>query len=183
MKATLVLSLLVTFTLVTFMAPAVAQGPDLQAAEAACGPAGVQFGTQTSTDHTPPQVESGKSQVYVVEIFDKNAGQLARPTLRVGIDGKWAGAVKGSSYLSFPVDPGEHHLCTNWQSVWKHFSQKAAFTNFTADAGKAYYFRAHIIESGPTGSGNFTLDLEPVNEDEGKYLVAANSLAVSHAKQ
>jgi hypothetical protein len=180
MKATLVLSLMVALALA---AGAFAQAPDLQAAEAACGPVGVQFETQTSTDHTPAQIDPGKSLVYVVEIFDKNAGQISRPTLRVGIDGKWAGAVKGSSYLSFSVDPGEHHLCTNWQSHWRHFSQKAAFTGFTADAGKAYYFRAHIIESGPAGSGNFTLDLNPVNEDEGKYLVVSNFLAVSHTKQ
>jgi hypothetical protein len=180
MKATLVFSLMFTLALA---ASAFAQAPDLQAAEAACGPAGVQFETQTSTDHTLPQMEPGKSLVYVVEIFDKNAGQLSRPTLRVGIDGKWTGAVKGSSYLSFSVDPGEHHLCANWQSHWKHFSQKAAFTSFSADAGKSYYFRAHIVESGPNGSGNFTLDLDPVNGDEGKYLVGSNFLAVSHAKQ
>lgn len=183
MKATLVLPLVVTLAVVTFAltAPAFAQSPDLQTAEAACGPGNVHFETQTSSNQPLPHMEDGKSLVYVVEIFVAN--DLARPTLRVGIDGKWAGAVKSSSYLSFSVDPGEHHLCTNWQSHLKHFSQKAAFTSFTADAGRTYYFRAHIIESGgPGGSGDFTLDLDPVNEDEGKYLVASNSLAVSHAK-
>jgi hypothetical protein len=98
--------------------------------------------------------------------------------LRVGLDGKWVGAAKGDSYLSFSVDPGEHHLCTRWQSHWKRFSDKAAFAGFTADSGQIYYFRARIIE----GQNNFALDFEPVNGDEGKYLVASSAVSVSKPK-
>jgi hypothetical protein len=154
------------------------------AAESACGPKEVQFDTKTAKSEALTQPEAGKSLVYVVEVFDKVAGQLSHPTLRVGVDGKWAGADKGNSYLSFAVDPGEHHLCTNWQSTWKQLSKEAAFTSFTADPGKTYYFRARITEHGGSrGGSTFSLDLEPVNGDEGRYLVASSAYAVSQAKK
>ena len=156
----------------------------ITAAEAACGPKEAQFeaqpaSTQPLTTQPLTQPEAGKSLVYVVEVLEKAGNQVGRPTLRVGLDGKWAGAAKGDSYLTFSVDPGEHHLCTRWQSRWKRFSDKAAFTSFTADSGKIYYFRARIIE----GEDNFALDLEPVNGDEGKYLVASSAVSVSKPKK
>jgi len=108
-------------------------------------------------------------------------GELSRPTLRVGVDGAWVGAAKGNSYISFSVDPGEHHVCTNWQSRWTRFSKKAAFAGFTAEAGNSYYFRARITEVGGSGgASNFYLDLEPLNKDEGKFLLASAAFSVSH---
>lgn len=178
MKAALVLLLLGVVS-------ACAQEPSsIAAAEAACGPKEVQFeaqpaSTQILTTQPPTQPEAGKSLVYVVEVFERAVNQFSRPTLRVGLDGKWVGAAKGDSYLSFSVDPGEHHLCTRWQSHWKRFSDKAAFASLTADSGKIYYFRARILE----GENNFALDFEPVNEDEGKYLVASSAVSVSQPKK
>lgn len=168
-----------------FLAPALVQSKSaLAAAESACGPAEVYFDTQRAEKQSSPPTEASKSTVYVIEVFDKVVGELARPTLRVGVDGAWMGADKGNSYLSFSVDPGEHHLCTNWQSHWRRFSNQAAFTSFTSEPGKTYYFRARITEhGGSTGASNFSLDLEPVNSDEGKYLVAASAFSVSHPKK
>jgi hypothetical protein len=181
MKAALVVILFV-IPLATF---AFAQDSSpLAAAEAACGPAQVQFDAQTGKDQPPAQwpakPEAGKSLVYVVEVFDKAGNQLSKPTLRVGLDGKWVGADKSDSYISFSVDPGEHHLCTRWQSRLKRFSDKAAFASLTADPGKVYYFRARIIEG---DISNFALDFAPVNEDEGKYLVASSAPSASHPKK
>jgi hypothetical protein len=172
MKAALVVIL--------FAASAFAQD---HAIGSACGPAAAHFDTQTGAQQAITQPQEGKGQVYVIEVFDKVVGELSRPTLRVGLDGAWVGADKGNSYLSFSVDPGEHHLCTNWQSRWKRFSNRAAFTSFTSDPGKIYYFRARIREvGGSSGASTFSLDLEPVNDDEGKYLVASSALSVSHSR-
>jgi len=181
MKTALVVMLFVASAFA--QTPANAKSP-ITDAEAACGPNDVKFDTQKASPQSPVQAKAGKSVVYVVEVFDKVVGEISRPTLRVGLDGTWMGADKGNSYLSFSVDPGEHHLCTNWQSHWKRFSNQAAFTSLTADAGKTYYFRVRITEhGGSTGASNFSLDLEPVNGDEGKYLVASTNLSDSHAKK
>jgi hypothetical protein len=170
---------------ILFAVSAFAQGQSAIATpEAACGPKEAQFDTKTAKGEALAQPDAGKSLVYVVEVFDKVVGELSRPTLRVGLDGKWAGADKGNSYLSFSVDPGEHHLCANWQSRLKRLSKEAAFTSFTADAGQVYYFRARITEhGGSTGASNFSLDLEPVNGDEGKYLVASSAFSASQLKK
>jgi hypothetical protein len=175
----------VALVVLLFAVSAFAQEPSAVAtAEAACGPREVQFDTQVSKDQAVAAPEAGKSLIYVVEVFDKVVGQISRPTLRVGVDGKWVGADKGDSYLSYVVEPGEHHLCASWQSHWKRFSQKAAFTGFTADPGHIYYFRARITEhGGSTGTSSFSLDLEPINGDEGKYLVASSVVSLSHPKQ
>jgi hypothetical protein len=173
MKAALV-------AVVFFATAAFAQETALVATQAACGPGEVQFNAEPAKELPPAQPEAGKSLVYVVEVFDKAVNELSRPTLRVGVDGKWVGADRPQSYLAFSVEPGEHHLCTRWQSRLKRFSDKAAFALLAADPGKVYYFRARIIEG--YGS-NFALDFAPVNEDEGKFLIASSAPSVSQPKK
>lgn len=152
--------------------------------ESACGPVTAHFDTQTVASQAVAQPVEGKSQIYVIEVFNKVVGEVGRPTLRVGVDGTWIGADKGNSYVAFSVDPGEHHLCTNWQSHLKRLSKEAAFLGFTAEAGKIYFFRARISEhGGSTGGSNFSLDLDQVNDDEGKYLVASSSSSISRLKK
>lgn len=187
MKAALVVRPFATFLFSAFLFStlAFAQAPSpIAAVESACGPKEVQFETQTASSQPITQPDAGKSLVYVVEVFDKVVGEIARPTLRVGVDGKWVGADRGNSYISFSVEPGEHHLCANWQSHWKRFSNEKAFNGFTTDPGRIYYFRARINEIGGSGgASNFSLDLEPLNEDQGKYLVASSALSASQPKK
>jgi hypothetical protein len=46
---------------------------------------------------------------------------------------------------------------------------QASLAGLTAQAGRTYYFRAHIVQHSSTGP--WTLDLERVNDDEGQLLV------------
>jgi hypothetical protein len=152
----------------------------LTAAEAACGPKNVKFdANQDSTQHPTPQPEAGKALVYVVQ--DNGAVFCTEcPLTKAGLDGSWVGANQGDSYFFFPVSPGEHHLCINWQSWLESRSRAFAMANFTAEEGKTYYFRERFLHF--TGSeGSFTLELS--NSDEGKYLVASSALSVSHPKK
>jgi len=120
----------------------------------------------------------------VIEIFQRPPTELGIPTIRVGLNGAWVGANHGTSYLSFSVDPGEHHLCTNWQSVLKSLSDQHSLTSFTAEAGKTYFFRVQAYEQFEGGKGQFwTIDLQPVDADEGKYLLASAPLSVSQPKK
>ncbi len=158
--------------------------PAPSASQGACGSKDSQFEVKTVSGQPNAQPEPGKALVYVSEVFEKAPGELGNPTIRIGLDGNWVGAVRGNSYFSFSVDPGEHHLCTHWQSRFKRLSREAAFTSFNAEAGKAYYFRARIsYQSAYGGSATMSLDLEPINDDEGKYLVASNPLSNGQAKK
>jgi len=150
-----------------------------------CGPSNVKFDvTLNNNQHAVGQPDPGRALVYVIGVFRRPPGELGTPTIRVGLNGAWIGANHGASYLSFSVDPGEQHLCTNWQSVLKRLSDQHSLTSFTAEAGKTYYFRVQVhVESEGRGSQVWYIDLQPVNADEGKYLVASSPLSVSQAKK
>jgi len=167
MKATFVT---LVFAMVFSAVPALAQG--------ACGPADVHFDAHTSAGQ-PAVLEPGKALVYVSEVFKKVPGELGNPTIRIGLDGTWMGATRANSYISFAVEPGEHHLCTNWQSHLKRLSREASFTSFTAEAGHTYYFRSLVSYQSVGTATTMMLDLQPVNPDEGKYLVASNPESTS----
>jgi hypothetical protein len=54
-----------------------------------------------------------------------------------------------------------------------------ALANFSAEAGKVYYFRARIFYA----RENYSFDLDAINSDQGKYLVASSPFSVSHPKR
>lgn len=170
-----------------FLAPSVfAQSQPASApSSASCGPSQVKFDVKLdNAQHSLGQPEPGKALVYVIEVFRRPPGELGTPTIRVGLNGAWVGANHGASYLSFSVDPGEHHLCTNWQSVFKRLSDQHSLTSFTAEAGKTYFFRVQThVESEGKASQIWYIDLQPVNADEGKYLIASSPLSVSQTKR
>ena len=174
-------------TLLLFLAAsAFAQDTARVQAQSACGPLDVQFDAQAAAGEPVAQPAPGKALVYVAEEFRKAPGELGNPTLRVGMDGTWLGATRESTYLAFNVEPGEHHLCSSWQSHLRTLSKLAAFAGFTAEAGKTYYFRERITYSSYGGAGGATamnLDLEAVNPDEGQFLVASYKPSASHPKK
>ena len=150
-----------------------------------CGPTQVEFDVKLDrTRHALGQAEPGKALVYVIEVFQRPLTELGVPTIRVGLDGAWVGANHGTSFLSFSVEPGEHHLCTNWQSVLKRLSDQHSLTSFTAEAGKTYFFRVQVYEESAGGKGQFwTIDLQPVDADEGNYLLTSAPLSSSKPKK
>jgi hypothetical protein len=157
---------------VLFSLPALAadRAPAGAAVRAGCGPDNLKFSVNSSGGQPAAQPEPGKALVYVVEQYDRPENQLVTPTLRVGVDGSWVGANYGNSYLFFPVEAGEHHLCSDWQSfppLVPHLQPSLA--GLMAEAGQTYYFRAHIIQY--SSAGPWTLDLDRVNDDEGQLLV------------
>jgi hypothetical protein len=85
--------------------------------------------------------------------------------MKFGADGKWLGALKGGTYLSASLEPGEHHLCAiGHLPLWKGLS----LNQLTAKPGETHYFFVHIV----SGGGYDELTLTEVNADEGKQLVA-----------
>jgi hypothetical protein len=169
----------IAIVLVLFAACAFAQDQAaVAAAEAGCGPTNVRFDAKEDTNQHPvPQPDSGKALVYVVqELGEVQCTGCALS--KVGVDGNWVGANQGASYFSFPVDPGEHHLCVNWQSRFEWRSRAVALANFTAEPGKVYYFRTRLFST----RTDYLFDLDLVNSDQGKFLVASSAFSVSHLK-
>jgi len=151
----------------------------IAAAQAACGPKNLKFDAkQDHTQHPTPEPERDKALVYVVqELGELKCGGCA--LTRLGLDGNWVGANQGSSYFFFWTEPGEHHLCLNWQSRLEERSRAIALANLNAEAGKVYYFRARLFP----GHLDYSFDLDPINSDQGKYLVASSPFTVAHPKK
>lgn len=158
--------------------------PSEKQAESACGDSHVNFKVaRNPKDHPLAPEVNGKSQVYVIEeyLFPQSVfGHFGAPTptIRIGMDGRWMGADQDNSYIFFPVDAGNHHLCIQWQSKLKRFSEEVSLTGFKADTGHATYFLARIVArvSNPVW---FTLDLEPVNSDQAMLLLARYPHSIS----
>ncbi len=172
MKATLVLVIL-------FAASAFAQDQAaIAAAEAACGPKNVKFDAKQDQTRHPVSPDPSRALVYVVQ--DIGEAQCTGCALtKVGLDGTWVGANQGSSYFFFNAEPGEHHLCVNWQSRIEIKSRAFAMANFTAEAGRVYYFRSRVVFT----RWDYIFDLDPLNSDQGKFLVASSAFSVSHPKK
>lgn len=160
---------------ILFSCAAMAQNDGaIDKAKSACGPGRVHFDLE-ATDYTESIIQSasGKALVYVIA-----EGQI---TARIGLNGAWVGAVEGDSHMFFPVDPGEHHVCASWQSIFSKENNVVALSSFTAEAGKVYYFRVRATIQGKYAPN--LLDMEPINSDQGSYMVLKSKISESHAKK
>jgi Protein of unknown function (DUF2846) len=150
---------------------------------AGCGPDEVQFDVKTDKNQHPvASPESGKALVVVFENEkrENTTFKIGAVTTRVGLDGKWVGANHGESYFFFPVDPGEHRLCTNWQSSLKRFSHLGSATSLTAEPGKVYFFRVEVEERPEHPPA---VQLELVDSANGQFQISSRALSTSHPKE
>ncbi len=156
----------------------------------ACGKDAVKFDVATQKDQPAPAAPvPGKAQLVFIETIQKENLAFCvgcDVVARLGLDGAWVGANKGNSYFTYAVEPGEHHLCTNWESVLAFLDKKVGVASFTAEPGRIYYFQVNILMrmvSIDTAQMEQRLDLRQLSEDEGKYLVKISSLATSKPKK
>jgi hypothetical protein len=163
-----------TFLVVIFLSCAAFAQNDaaIANAKAACGPDKIHFDVEASDfSDSIAQPASGKALVYVIS---DQPGTIAR----FGLDGAWVGALNGNSHMSFFVDPGERHVCANWQSIFSVRSKYVALSSLTVEAGKIYYLRIRFTVQGENGPP--IMDLDVMNEDQGRYLVLNSEISRSH---
>lgn len=150
---------------------------------AGCGAHGIHFDVKTNKkQHPTSQPDAGKALVYVIGAAwsDYVAVHIGTPPTRFGIDGAWVGANGYRSYFFFPVEPGDHRLCTAVQSkIERVVRSSTAATSFTAEAGKTYYFRTKTPEQ-PISSEQ--IKLVPVDPSEAQVLIAASAFSTFRLK-
>lgn len=150
----------------------------LAIAKAACGVGDPKYSVTTTPTKAVNGNDEDKAQLYLLEVQDRVAfcplgcGEI----VKVGLDGHWAGATKGNSYLVLPVSSGQHHLCAEWDARAWRLHKHLELSSFSAESGKSYYFRVHITPGTTETIESYRFD--PVNEDEGKLLVASRSRSV-----
>lgn len=154
--------------------------------QSACGPMNVRFHIKIDNSQSPNvKAEAGKALVYVIE--DQQFKGVKDVTVRVGLDGSWIGATRGDSYLSFPVEPGEHHLCADIMPGVLSMGRPVSLFGLKAEAGGVYYFRARTTGGPPSATDRnglndtISIDLDLLNSDEGKLLLTYSSPSMSSA--
>ncbi|HEY6252132.1 MAG TPA: DUF2846 domain-containing protein [Candidatus Angelobacter sp.] len=175
----------ILFTIIFFLSSTFAADKTaVTQALAACGPIDIRFDVTTEENQHPlGQPEAGKALVYIVQQGEFECIRCST-TSRMGVDGTWVGANDDESYFYFYVTPGEHHLCTDQQTKSEDH-RLAALVPFTAEAGKIYYFRARLLEriTRHRGSDEWTLDLDPINPDQGQLLVSLSRFSTWRMKK
>jgi hypothetical protein len=137
-------------------------------AAAGCGPNEIQFDVKTDkTQHPLTPADAARAVIYV---FSERA---EFPNVRIGMDGKWMGANHDDSYFFFTAGPGEHRLCWDTQK-----GQGAAVT-FTAEAGKAYFFKTTLRGNNEIAPRR---KFERLDAAEGMFLVSSSPLSTSRPK-
>jgi uncharacterized protein DUF2846 len=150
---------------------------------AGCGSNDVMFDVKTDKkQHPTGQPEAGKALVYLFsdEDLDNAAVRIGGLTTRFGIDGSWVGATNYRSYFFVQVDPGDHRVCTSWQSIIKDRTDVSAALSFTAEPGKTYYFRTKTpVHPEPKES----VKLVPIDPAEAQLLIAASPFSTFRLKK
>src|SRR5689334_20662615 len=105
---------------------------------AGCGPAATRFDVRVDkTKHGIAQPDAGKSLVYVIvqeKPHPEEALYIGNITTRVGADGKWVCANYGESHVSFALEPGEHRICSDWQSRVKSRQKLSGAADLTVES-------------------------------------------------
>lgn len=147
------------------------------AAKKACGPQEISFDVDALRAPASALTDPGKALIYIIEQESSTPafciGRCGGLTMKLGLDGYWIGAVSGSSYTVLSIAPGEHHMCANWQSHIKKLSEKVVLQDFTAEAGKTYYFITHDLVTSPEAGSMANITLESANPGEAKMLIEA----------
>jgi hypothetical protein len=163
----IVLTLLAAF-------PAFAQKQPTHIAPA-CGPDSVSFSAGEGAPQRLAQPDPAKAYVYFIQ---DNGPEGEHYTMKIGLDGAWAGAYKNNSYFMVPVEPGVHHVCANVQSS-SVSGMTVALAHFVAEPGKTYYFRTRLL----LGPEYPFLELDQPDSDQAAYLLDAYPLSIWRAKK
>lgn len=182
MRSTSVL-LLLGFSMICSLQARAQEGPG-------CGPANIKFDISTSKKYSLPSVQPGRALIYLFQ-DDVKYGARPRPTTRFAIDGTWIGATHANSFVYAFVDPGDHHLCANWQSDVTPFQfgvskRSTAAAHLTAVAGQTYYFRARDIAYTDAKGALLSepeVVLSPLDSDEAQVIINSFSLSSSHPRK
>lgn len=161
---------LVPFVFAAF-ASAWAQIPSVPPIPSSCGPKDASFNVKLDkSQHFLAKPEPGKARIYFIhEIWGSS-----KPVM-FGIDGAWVGANHGKSYLSVSVDPGERHICVAIQYRDREGEQlSVVLAHLQAEAGQTYFYRTR---------DHLQLQIDPIDSDEGKYLLAFYPLSVPSPKK
>ncbi len=163
--------------LLMYSLPVLAQDASFRQIAAACGPASAAYKVSEGA-YPQKAVDAEASTATVVFItepigFHTGCGIVTR----VGFDQAWKGALCLGQSLVTHVQPGEHHVCTDFQH--KPTPKYTALHSFDAVPGRVYYFRAVVSVA---TDQDYSIHLDLIDKDEGSLLYESSRIAISSPK-
>ena len=133
----------------------------------ACGTEKVNHSAKTDKkNHPTPEAPADKAMIYVL-----------RPTIiglkinsKLAVDGNWMGVNRGKTYFFFPLEPGEHHFCSE--------SENQDYLALTVEAGKTYFLQQKV----EAGFWKARTNLVVMSETEGRKKLEDVHLSVFEKK-
>jgi hypothetical protein len=142
-----------------------------------CASANVEFNVKKDDmHHDLPQPAAGKAQIVFIHDSGGAVG-IGYPTTRLAMDGAWVGANHDDTWFAVSVEPGVHHFCVSLQS--NLVGDRVELAHLNALPGGVYYYRTRLIMSRQVE----LLQLEPIDSDEGNYLLDQFAMSVSKPKK
>ena len=125
------------------------------------------------------QASPDKALVYIFEDQPSPCG-LECVTVRTGLDGTWIGATHGASYFYFSVAPGDHRVCSQWQSSFKILSKLGSAATLDAEPGGVYFFQARVREH---EDHTWEVILEPIDPARAQFMIASAPFSTATPKK
>ncbi len=172
---------------------------NIRTAEAACGDSTVRF--KVKRVNGPSEAPAPLARSARVVVLESGLGygdeyfvpkgnsrpkhynklpQRLTPTVRMGMDGQWMGALRGNDFFTFTAPPGEHHLCVQFQSAKNAGTSPrlpmAFLSRMKADAGQTYYFQISYMVI--HNLNKWGLELHPLPEYSGRLIWSRSSPVV-----
>ncbi len=148
--------------------------------DAACGPVDVKVKVHTEKNQHPLAMpEAGHALIYIIQEDEFHVAMMGSFPTRYGLNGGWFGGNSNNSYFAASIDPGEQHLCAEWEIAFAHYARPLSLARFQAMPGETYYFRAHVVFASVSGAGQRTIELEPLSAEDGKALIAQSALSIT----
>jgi hypothetical protein len=144
-----------------------------------CGPMDMKYKVTTSYDNTAtPAPRPGMATlVFIEDQLQDRPGHRNQNCIkcaaqvRLGMDGQWITVTQGFSHTYVPVAAGDHHFCVLGAGPALAEPPLQSHYGMHLEAGKTYFLRGRLTFYGYQVS---TLDLSPINEDEGRYMVSVS---------
>jgi hypothetical protein len=133
-----------------------------------CGTGQPRFTVMTDSGHLEAAPEENKARIVILQPGESLTS--TRQTFPVGLDGRWAGALRDYSWQLFTVAPGTHHVCVSWESPVRALAAEETQAVVQTKPGLTYFLELSVAGSGNSVTSFNLFGLGPY---EGKYLVTS----------
>ncbi|HTV83648.1 MAG TPA: hypothetical protein VME18_13460 [Acidobacteriaceae bacterium] len=131
-----------------------------------CGAGQPRFTVMTDSGQLEAAPKENKARIVILQPGESVTS--TRQTFPVGLDGRWAGALRDYSWQLFTVAPGIHHVCVSWQSPWTALAAEKTQAVVQTKPGQTYFLELSVAGSGNSVTSFNLFGLGPY---EAKYLV------------